>query len=131
MSELIEFARAPVVERGDGIETVRLTDPPLPGQPFVMGITSFPPGSGVALHSHNTVEQVTMLEGSGFVEIDGMEHRLRPYDTTQVPAGEPHRFVNDGQERMRILWVYGETEVTRTFTETGETVSQLARPSQE
>lgn len=131
MAELIEFARAPVVERGDGIETVRLTDPPLPGQPFVMGITSFPPGSGVALHSHNTVEQVTMLEGSGFVEIDGMEHRLRPYDTTQVPAGEPHRFVNDGQERMRILWVYGETEVTRTFTETGETVSQLARPSQE
>jgi quercetin dioxygenase-like cupin family protein len=128
MAELIEFAGAPVVERGDGIETVRLTETPLPGQPFVMGITSFPPGTGLALHSHNTVEQVTLLEGSGFVEIDGEHRRIRPYDTTQVEAGTPHRFVNDGHGRMRILWVYGDTEVTRTFTETGETVSQLERP---
>lgn len=124
MTELIEFAGAPVVERGDGIETVRLTEVPLPGQPFVMGITSFPPGTGLALHSHNTVEQVTVLEGSGLVEIDGRQHRIQPYDTTQVPAGEPHRFVNDSHELMRILWVYGATEVTRTFTETGETISQ-------
>jgi putative monooxygenase len=129
MAELIEFAGAPVVERGDGIETVRLTEVPLPGQPFVMGITTFPPGTGLALHSHNTVEQVTLLEGSGFVEMDGSQRRIRPYDTTQVPAGEPHRFVNDGHERMRILWVYGDTEVTRTFTETGLTVSQLERPT--
>jgi quercetin dioxygenase-like cupin family protein len=129
VGELIEFAGAPVVERGDGIETVRLTDAPLPGQPFVMGITTFPPGTGLALHSHNTVEQVTMLEGSGLVELGGELRPIRPYDTTQVPAGEPHRFVNDGSGRMRILWVYGDTEVTRTFTETGETVSQLAPPS--
>ena len=30
---------------------------------------------------------------------------------------------------MRILWVYGATEVTRTFTDTGETVTQMGRPS--
>lgn len=130
MTELIEFARAPVVARGDGIESVRLTDPPLSGQSFVMGITTFPPGTGLAFHSHNTVEQVTLLEGSAIVEFAGRRRLLQPYDTTQVPAGESHRFVNDGPERMRILWVYGDTEVTRTFTETGETVAQFARPSQ-
>jgi MFS family permease len=126
MAELIEFAGAPVIERGDGIESIRLTDPPLPGQPFVMGITTFPPATGLAFHSHNTVEQVTVLEGSAVVEFDGQRHRLSPYDTTLVPAGQSHRFVNAGAGRMRILWVYGDTEVTRTFTETGETVSQLA-----
>ncbi|HET9608680.1 MAG TPA: cupin domain-containing protein [Acidimicrobiales bacterium] len=126
MAELIEYAAAPVVERGDGIQSVRLTDPPLPGQPFVMGITSFPPGTGLALHSHNTVEQVTVLEGSAVVELEDRRHLLRPYDTTQVPAGRSHRFANVGDGPMRILWVYGDTEVTRTFTETGETVSQLA-----
>jgi quercetin dioxygenase-like cupin family protein len=126
MAELIEFAGAPVIERGDGIESVRLTNPPLPGQPFVMGITTFPPGTGLAFHSHNTVEQVTVLEGSAVVEFDGRRHDLAPYDTTLVPAGQSHRFVNAGDGRMRILWVYGDTEVTRTFTESGETVSQLA-----
>ena len=128
MAEVIEFATAPVVARGDGIESVRLTDPPLPGQSFVMGITTFPPGTGLAFHSHNTVEQVTLVEGSGRVDIDldGESHRLRPHDTTHIAADRPHRFVNDGAGPMRILWVYGRTDVTRTFTETGETVAQLA-----
>jgi len=126
MAEVIEYAAAPIIERGDGIQSVRLTDPPLPGQRFVMGITSFPPGTALALHSHNTVEQVTVLEGSALVELEGRRQLLRPYDTTQVPAGLPHRFANAGDGPMRILWVYGDTEVTRTFTETGETVSQLA-----
>ncbi|HEX6236064.1 MAG TPA: cupin domain-containing protein [Acidimicrobiales bacterium] len=126
MGVLIEYESAPVVERGDGIRSVRLTDPPLPGQPFVMGVTSFPPGTGLAFHSHNTVEQVTVLEGLAAFELEDDRHLLRPYDTTQVAAGRSHRFANAGDGPMRILWVYGGTEVTRTFTETGETVSQLA-----
>ncbi len=129
MGELLEFGSQEVVSRGDGIETVRLTDPPLPGQTFIQGITSFPPGTGLARHSHNTVEQVTVLEGSGFAEIDGKKLRLKQYDCTKVPAGEPHFFENDGDTVMRILWVYGATDVTRTFTATGETVANHGSPT--
>lgn len=129
MAELIEFAAARRVERGDGITSVRLTDPPLEGQCFVMGITSFPPGTALPLHSHNTVEQVTVLEGTGIAELNGVQRPAVPYDTTHIPPGEDHRFINDGDGVMRILWVYGSTHVTRTFTETGETVEQFARPS--
>jgi len=128
MAKLIEFASSPRVERGDGIESVRLTDPPLPGQPFVMGVTTFPPGTSLAMHSHNTVEQVTVLAGSGIVVLGGEERRVVPFDTTQVAAGEAHRFVNDSDADFQILWVYGSTVVTRTFTETGETVAQLSAP---
>jgi quercetin dioxygenase-like cupin family protein len=129
MGKLVEFAAQDVVMRGDGIETVRLTDPPEPGQSFIMGVTSFPPGTGLPRHSHNTVEQVTLLEGRGVVEINGERRPIVPYDTTLVPADEPHRFENAGDTVMRILWVYGATEVTRTFTDTGETVPNHGSPS--
>ena len=57
MAELIEFAAARQVERGDGITSLRLTDPLVPGQCSVMGITSYPPGASIPVHSHTTVEQ--------------------------------------------------------------------------
>jgi quercetin dioxygenase-like cupin family protein len=129
MSELNEFATHERVARGDGIETVQFSEPPLDGQTFTMGITSFPAGASLRRHSHNTIEQVTLLEGNCLVEINGVEHRMNQYDTTRVPAGEPHRFENDTDQPMRILWVYGSTEVTRTFTDTGETVDNHGRPT--
>lgn len=124
-AKLIKFNQADPVARGDGIESIRLTPEPLEGQGFTMGVTTFPPGTSIRLHSHNTIEQVTVLEGEGIAVINGEETPARPYDTTQIPPGEFHRFINTGAEIMRILWVYGSTEVTRTFADTGETVSQF------
>jgi len=124
-AKLIKFDEVEPVARGDGITSVRLTPAPLAGQGFTMGVTTFPPGSSIRLHSHNTVEQVTVLEGEGLAVINGEEIPARPYDTTQIPTGVFHRFVNTGSTTMRILWVYGSTHVTRTFADTGETVEQF------
>ena len=125
MAGLIRFDEAPKVERGDGIESVRLTPAPLQGQNFTMGVTSFPPGTSIRLHCHNTVEQVTVIEGHGLAELNGKQVPARPYDTTQIAPGEFHRFINNGATPMRILWVYGSTHVTRTFADSGETVEQF------
>ena len=125
MARLIEFDEAEPVARGDGIESVRLTPEPLDGQGFVMGVTSFPPGTSIRLHSHNTIEQVTVVEGEGLAELNGEQVPAKPYDTTQIAPGENHRFINNGDTVMRILWVYGSTNVTRTFADTGETVEQF------
>lgn len=126
MARLIHYETTPRVPRNDGIESVRLTPEPIEGQTFVMGTTSFPPGTRIPLHSHNTIEQVTVVEGTGLAEINGETKPVEPYDTTQIPPGEFHRFINTGSGNMRILWVYGSTEVTRTFADTGETVAQFA-----
>ena len=125
MARLIRFDEEERVERGDGIETVRLSRTLLDGQEFQIGITTFPPGTGLRPHSHNTIEQVTVIEGEGQAELDGALVPVRPYDATQVPAGQVHRFVNTGTTTMRILWVYGGAYVTRTFADTGETVDQF------
>ena len=125
MAELIRFAEAEPIARGDGIESIRLTPTPFEEQGFSMGVTTFPPGTSIRLHSHNTVEQVTVLEGEGVAVLNGEEIPARPYDTTQIPSGEFHRFINTGTSTMRILWVYGATSVTRTYADTGETVDQF------
>ena len=127
MPEIVKYNAAPLVVRGDGIVSVQLTPEPLDEQGFIMGTTLFPPGTGLALHCHNTTEQVTLLEGSALAEVDGRIYEAEPYDTTDVPAGVWHRWVNNGDTPMRILWVYGSKYVTRTFFETGQTVDQFGR----
>ena len=124
MGRLYKFDELPPVARGAGIASVELTSPPLAEQGFIMGITTFPPGTSIPIHCHNTVEQVTLIEGEGLAEIDGEQFAVRPFDTTQVPAGQFHRFLNPGPATMRILWVYGSTHVTRTFVD-GRTVDQF------
>jgi quercetin dioxygenase-like cupin family protein len=127
VAHLIRFDEAEPIARGEGIESIQLTPIPLEGQGFSVGITSFPPGTSIRLHSHNTIEQVTVLEGEGLAVLNGEEVPAHPYDTTQIAPGEWHRFINTGKTVMRILWVYGSTEVTRTYADTGQTVDQFER----
>jgi len=122
---LYRFEEAVHYDRGGGISTVRLGHEPLDGKEFLSGITSFAPDGEVRLHTHSTVEQVVVLEGTGQAEIGGELLLVEQYDTTVIPAGEPHRFINTGDTRMSILWTYGGSEVHRTFVDSGETFNQF------
>jgi mannose-6-phosphate isomerase-like protein (cupin superfamily) len=122
---LFPYADARRDDRGSGIETVRLGHAPMAGKEFLAGTTSFPPGTSIRLHSHSTVEQVVILEGEGLAELNGEQVAVTAFDTTVIPAGEPHRFINSGATRMTILWIYGGSSVLRTFIDTGETFDQF------
>ena len=123
----IDIDKAPKIKRGGGILTRPLiVHHNTPDAKFTTGMTRFPPGEGAPMHSHNCDEQVTVLEGTGIYEVDGVETALKQHDTTYIPAGRPHRFHNTGDKPMAILWIYAASEVTRTFTETGETVAHLS-----
>ncbi|MBI2835506.1 MAG: cupin domain-containing protein [Acidobacteria bacterium] len=113
------------VERGGGIYSVPLAEPSCGARTFLTGMTVFPPGQGIPLHSHNTDECIVILEGSAVCEVEGTRHTLEPFDAAFVPAGLAHRFVNTGDGRLRILWVYGSIDTTRTIVATGETAPHL------
>ena len=124
--KIIRFEEIPVVQRGNGVETKPLLLEPTGAQTFVSGISTFPIGAALKLHKHNTEEMVVLLEGEASVEVGEASYTIVPYDTTYVPAGIFHRFINRGAVPMKILWVYGATRVTRTFADTGETVEHLS-----
>ncbi len=119
---------SPVHARGDGVETRLLIGREnSEAAMLTSGLTRFPSGRKVPFHFHNCDEQVTVIEGAALVEIEGEEPvAVGRLDTTYIPAGKSHRFVNTGDGALEILWVYTTDHVTRTFTETGETVDHLS-----
>jgi quercetin dioxygenase-like cupin family protein len=127
MTTIIKTAEVRVLDRGSGIRTTPLvTRASAADAKIVTGISSYPRGEGAPVHSHNCDEQVTLLEGSAEVEVDGAVTQLQPYDSTYIAAGVDHAFRNTGDGPMVILWIYTSDRVTRTFADTGETVEHLS-----
>ncbi len=124
---ILRHAEIEPFARGDGVETRlmvgKATDPTAP---FTSGTTVFPAGCAAPLHSHNCAEQVTILEGEAEAMVGGEIVQLGPMDSSFVPANIPHYFRNIGAGPLKILWIYGARDVTRTFVETGETVAHMS-----
>lgn len=125
---IVKFDDKPIFDRGDGVSTSLLIGKDnAEGTVFTSGFTTFPPGRAAPMHHHNCCEQVLIIEGDAEVEVGGKKTRLGPMDTSYIPAEVPHRFNNVGSGPLTILWIYGATHVTRTFSDTGKTVDHLSQ----
>jgi len=123
---VVKVAEVEVFSRGNGVETTLLIGHANAGARFTTGLTKFPPGASAPMHFHNCDEQVTILDGIAEVQVADMTDRLARHDSTFIPAGLPHRFVNVGEGPLAILWIYDTPHVTRTFVDTGVTVEHLS-----
>src|SRR4026207_328690 len=92
-AHILRIDSLPVVDRGNGIQTTPLVTKELGSKHLTTGITRFPVGAKVPMHSHNCDEQVTILEGEAEAELDAVRRQLCPGETRCSPPGTRHRFV--------------------------------------
>ena len=62
------------------------------------------PSEATERHYHRASEEIYfVLKGSGTLEVDGEQVRVRPGDAALIPPGAWHTLENDGSSEFRIL----------------------------
>jgi len=118
----LPFASLPAVKRNDEIVNFVIAGPKQQTRNIKSGITRMRQGSVVPRHSHNCEEQVTVLEGRVKFVLGDKVVECGRYDSTYISAGVQHEFSNVGEGDALVMVIYGASHVTRTFSDTGETV---------
>ena len=118
----LPYATLPAVKRNDEIVNFVIAGPKQRTANIKSGITRMRPGSVVPRHSHNAEEQATVLEGKVRFVLGDKVVECGRYDSTYISAGVEHEFSNVGAGDALVMVIYGASHVTRTFSETGETV---------
>jgi len=113
-------------DRGNGVHTRLFCSRERCGAEVTTGTTTLPAGRSVVLHRHNCDEQIVILSGVAEAEFRGQRTEVGPMEVAFIPKGEVHCFHNNGTEPVEMLFIYASGEVTRTFAETGETVTHLS-----
>jgi quercetin dioxygenase-like cupin family protein len=86
-----------------------------------VGTATFQPARYLPCHYHNCEEVIVILDGSAWVDVEGQRTPMKPFDSSHVPTGVPHRFVNASKtERLTILWIYSVVDVARLITHYSE-----------
>ena len=117
------FSELPKISRGLGIVNHLIASKKIGAGNIHSGITFIPPKTSVPSHSHNTEEQVTILKGTLKIIFNGDKDVIcKSYDSTFISSNVQHELINETEEEVHALIIYGSADVTRTFTENGETV---------
>ena len=119
----LPFSEIPKIPRGRGIVNHLIASKKIGARNIHSGITFIPPKTSVPDHFHNTEEQVTIIKGALKIIFNGDQEVIcNSYDSTFISSNVQHELINDTDEEVHALIIYGSADVTRTFTGTGETV---------
>ena len=119
----LPFSKIPKISRGNGIVNHLIASKNIGAIKIHSGITVIPPKTSVPAHSHNTEEQVTILKGTLKIILNGgKEVNCNKYDSTFISSNIQHELINETDEEVHAIIIYGSVDVNRTFSNTGLTV---------
>jgi mannose-6-phosphate isomerase-like protein (cupin superfamily) len=70
-----------------------------------LAIATLAPGKEIEAHVDPMEEIYFVLSGSGEMGVDDESRQVKPGDATWIPAGSPHRLLNNGDVDLVILVV--------------------------
>tara|TARA_B100001996_G_C18453174_1_gene513060 strand:+ start:112 stop:528 length:417 start_codon:yes stop_codon:yes gene_type:complete len=119
----LPFSKIPKISRGNGIVNHLIASKSIGASKIHSGITVIPPKISVPAHSHNTEEQVTILKGTLKIILNGkIKVDCNKYDSTFISSNIQHELINETDEEVHAIIIYGSADVNRTFTNSGLTV---------
>lgn len=75
------------------------------------------PGTGPRLHRHPYEELWVVNEGNATFYLGDASHRVGPGDIVIAPADVPHKFINDGSERLDLVCIHASPTFTTEWLE--------------
>jgi putative monooxygenase len=79
----------------------------------------FLPGASLPCHVHDFDESITIVTGRAVCLVQGRRYELSGCDTAFIPKGVPHRFLNQSDAEMEMIWVYAGDEPDRRIVASG------------
>ena len=95
------------------------------------GYGRFLPGASLPCHTHDFDESITIVKGTAVCMVRGKRYELSGYDTAFIPRGIPHRFLNESNNEMAMIWVYAGDEPDRRMVDSRYCSGELAWPGVE
>jgi quercetin dioxygenase-like cupin family protein len=90
------------------------------------GYGRFLPGASLPCHIHDFDESITIVMGTAVCLVQGHRYELSDNDTAFVPKGLPHRFLNQSDSEMAMVWVYAGDEPDRRIVQSEYCSGELA-----
>jgi quercetin dioxygenase-like cupin family protein len=114
---ILRFATAEVYELSEGAFFRDLFAARFGAVGICGGYGLFRPGASLPCHLHKFDESITIVSGKAACLVEGKRYELSSFDTAFVPVGRVHRFINESDADMAMIWVYAGSEPERTIVD--------------
>lgn len=82
---------------------------------LTVGICEVPPRSTMIPHRHSQEETIYVLQGQGYVTIDGEKEEIAPGTLVHFPPAAEHCTTNESDETMRFIFSFSPPVVVGSY----------------
>jgi quercetin dioxygenase-like cupin family protein len=125
---IIRFAKGTIYELAPGAFFTDLFAHRFGAVGICGGYGRFQPRASLPCHVHAYDESITIIQGEAKCLVQGREYELSGCATAYIPEGLPHRFLNESNDEMAMIWVYAGAEPDRQIVDNGYCSGALSWP---